>query len=47
VALTLPLAIVGFPALLRSGLSVRSMREKVGSLSRQAFKSETEARGSA
>ena len=38
VALTLPLALLGFPALLRSGLSLRSMREKVGSLSRQALR---------
>jgi len=41
VALTLPLALVGFPALLRSGLSLRSMREKVGSLSRQALSGST------
>lgn len=39
-ALTLPLIFLGFAALLRSGLSVRSMREKVGALSRQALKSE-------
>jgi len=36
VALTLPLAILGFAALLRSGMSLRSMREKVKGLPRKA-----------
>jgi glycosyltransferase 2 family protein len=35
-ALTLPIAFLGFVALLRSGLSLRSMREKVGGLPRHA-----------
>jgi len=34
--LTLPIALLGFAAVVRSGLSVRSMREKVTSLPRQA-----------
>ncbi len=34
-ALTFPLAFLGFAAALRSGFSLHSMREKVGSLSRQ------------
>jgi len=36
VALTLPLAVLGFTALLRSGMSLRSMREKVKGLPRKA-----------
>jgi len=35
-ALTLPLAFLGFAALLRSGMSLRSMREKVKGLPRKA-----------
>jgi len=35
-ALTLPIAMLGFVALLRSGLSLRSMREQVGGLPRHA-----------
>jgi glycosyltransferase 2 family protein len=37
-ALTIPLAFLGFAALLRSGLSFRSMREKVGGVRRQVLK---------
>jgi glycosyltransferase 2 family protein len=36
IALTLPFVFLGFAALLRSGLSLRSMREKVSSIPRQA-----------
>ncbi len=38
-ALTLPLAFLGFAALLRSGMSLRSMREKVKGLPRKAARS--------
>jgi glycosyltransferase 2 family protein len=38
VALTLPLALLGFVALLRSGLSLRSMREKVKGLPRRSVR---------
>lgn len=38
-ALTLPIAMLGFVALLRSGLSLRSMREKVGVMPRQPARS--------
>jgi hypothetical protein len=34
--LTLPIAMLGFVALFRSGLSLRSMREKVGDLPRSS-----------
>jgi glycosyltransferase 2 family protein len=37
-ALTFPLVFLGFAALVRSGLSLRTMREKVGGLRRQALK---------
>lgn len=37
--LTLPIAMLGFAALFRSGLSLRSMREKVGGLPRQGVRS--------
>ncbi|HKV06230.1 MAG TPA: lysylphosphatidylglycerol synthase transmembrane domain-containing protein [Candidatus Acidoferrales bacterium] len=37
VALTLPLVFLGFAALLRSGMSLRSMRAQVGDISRQAL----------
>jgi uncharacterized protein (TIRG00374 family) len=37
VALTLPLALLGFAALLRSGMSLRSMREKVKGLPRKSI----------
>ena len=40
-ALTLPLAFLGFAALLRSGISLRSMREKVKGLPRKAARSAT------
>jgi glycosyltransferase 2 family protein len=36
IALTLPFVFLGFAAVLRSGLSLRSMREKVSSMPRQA-----------
>jgi glycosyltransferase 2 family protein len=36
VALTLPLAFLGFAALLRSGMSLRTMREKVKGLPRKS-----------
>jgi len=39
VALTLPLALLGFAALLRSGMSLRSMREKVKGLPRKSARS--------
>jgi glycosyltransferase 2 family protein len=41
VALTFPLAFLGFAALLRSGMSLRSMREKVKGLPRRAARSAT------
>ena len=37
-ALSLPFAVLGFAAILRSGLSVRSMREKVTGMPRQTLK---------
>ena len=40
-ALTLPLVFLGFAALLRSGMSLRSMREKVKGLPRKAARSAT------
>jgi glycosyltransferase 2 family protein len=40
-ALTLPLVFLGFAALLRSGMSLRSMREKVKGLPRRAARSAT------
>jgi len=43
VALTLPFAFLGFVALVRSGLSFRSMREKVSGLPRQALKPSTQS----
>jgi len=42
-ALTLPLVLLGFAALLRSGLSLRSMREKVSGMPRQALESDSQA----
>jgi len=41
-ALSLPFAVLGFAALLRSGLSVRSMREKVTGMPRQTLKPSTQ-----
>jgi len=42
-ALNLPFAILGFAALVRSGLSFRSMREKVAGLPRQTLKPSTQS----
>lgn len=42
-ALTLPFAFLGFAALVRSGLSFRSMREKISSLPRQPLKPSTQS----
>jgi hypothetical protein len=39
-ALTLPLVFLGFAALLRSGLSLRSMREKVSRMPEQALQAD-------
>jgi uncharacterized protein (TIRG00374 family) len=44
IALTLPFVFLGFAALFRSGLSVRSMREKVSTLPRQGSGSRTPQR---
>lgn len=42
-ALTLPFVFLGFAALLRSGLSFRSMREKISGLPRQTLKPSTQS----
>lgn len=42
VALTLPFAFLGFAALVRSGLSFRSMREKISGLPKQTLKPSTQ-----
>lgn len=42
-ALTFPLVLLGFAALLRSGLSLRSMREKVSERPRQDLESDSQA----
>jgi uncharacterized protein (TIRG00374 family) len=42
-ALTLPFVFLGFAALVRSGLSFRSMREKIGGLPRQTLKPSTQS----
>jgi len=42
-ALNLPFALLGFAALVRSGLSFRSMREKVAGLPRQTLKPSTQS----
>jgi len=43
VALNLPFAILGFAALLRSGMSIHSLREKLSSLPRQSLKPSTQS----
>jgi len=43
VALNLPFAILGFTALLRSGMSIHSLRAKLSSLPRQSLKASTQS----